>query len=147
MTITLYNMTSPENKIGKTMSAVYPSMTGHLKNECSRSNPVVRIEGNIDGMSSCNYMYIEDFGRYYFVTDIVSIRTDIVEVHGRVDVLESFKDSILNEKVILKRQRDNWNLYVEDGSFITYAKDKMYTVNFPAGFDQANCYVLVTAGY
>ena len=146
MNITLYNMTSPENKIGKSMTVVL-SLTGELRNGCSRSSPAIMIEADMGSLGNCNYMYIAEFERYYYVTDIISHRNDLVEVRGRVDVLESFKDSILNEKVILKRQRDNWNLYVEDGSFITYAKDKMYTVNFPAGFDQDNCYVLVTAGY
>lgn len=146
MNITLYNMTSEANCIGKTKTAVYPTMSGYLRNESSRNNPVITIEASAGGLSTCNYMYIEEFNRYYFVTDIVSVRTGVVDIYGKVDVLESFKTDILNSKVILKRQRDNWNLYLDDGSFLTYCNDYMYTINFSNGIGN-DTFVLVTAGH
>ena len=69
-----------------------------------------------------------------------------MDIYGKVDVLESFKTDILNSKVILKRQRDNWNLYLDDGSFLTYCNDYMYTINFSSGIDN-DTFVLVTAGH
>lgn len=142
MTITLYNMTSPEEKIGKTMTAVL-TMTGSLRNESGRTRPSILIEADIGDLSNVNYMRIEEFDRYYFVSEIESIRSGACRISGRVDVLESFKDSILNETVILKRQRNNWNLYINDGSLIAYENDKMYTVNFPTGIT-GKSFMLVT---
>lgn len=144
MNITLYNTSSPNNVIGKDLNLV-SNLTGYLREDCSRTAPVVRIEADISTLTGANYMRIAEFDRMYFIEDIVSIRAGICEIHGRVDVLESFKDDILNSTVILKRQQDNWNLYLDDGSFLTYCNDKMYTLNFPQGFE-GNTFVLVTTG-
>lgn len=144
MNITLYTTNSPQNQINKRLTTV-TSLSGYLRDDCSRGNPIIQIEADISTLNSVNYMYIPDFSRYYFVEDIVSIRAGICEIHGRVDVLESFKSDLLDARIILKRQRDNWNLYVDDGSFITYCDDKMYTLNFPGGFN-GNTFVLVTTG-
>ena len=144
MTITVYNNSSPSNKIGKSLSTI-STLSGNLRDNCSRTNPVVTIEADISSLNNANYIYISEFSRYYFITDIVSIRNGICEIHAKIDVLESFKTDILNSTVITKRQRDNWNLYVDDGSFITYSNDKMYTMNFPTAIDN-DTFVLVTAG-
>lgn len=143
MNITLYNMTSAKNVINKTM-AVITSLQGSLRNECSRTNPIVRIEADISSLNTANYLYIQEFSRYYYIEDITSIRNGICDIQARVDVLESFKDSILNEPVIIRRQRDNWNLYINDGSFISYENDLMYNVNFPTAIDGLS-YVLATS--
>ena len=144
MTINVYSTDSPQNQIGKSLSGV-DTLTGTLKENCSRSNPVILVEADMTTLTAANYMYITEFSRYYFIEDIVSVRNSLCEIHGRIDVLESFKTQILNSKVILKRQRDNWNLYLDDGSFMTYCNDLMYTMNFPQGFS-GNTFVLVTTG-
>lgn len=144
MNISLYNMTSPKNAINKNMTAVGNAMQGTLRNECSRTNPIIRIEADIADLNNANYMYILELGRFYFIEDIISIRNGICDIQARVDVLESFKGSILNDTVILKRQENNWNLYINDGAFISYDNDKMYTANFPAGIE-GRSYILATS--
>ena len=134
MTINVYSTDSPQNQIGKILSSV-DTLTGTLKENCSRSTPVILVEADMTTLTAANYMYITEFSRYYFIEDIVSVRNGLCEIHGRIDVLESFKTQILNSKVILKRQRDTWNLYLNDGSFLTYANDVMYTLNFPTSID------------
>ena len=132
MTVDVYNMKSAVNKIGKDYTLI-TTLTGNLKNDCGRTSPRILIEADMENLKKANYMYIPAFGRYYFINEITSIRDNICEIKGTVDVLESFKTDILNTNVILKRQRDNWNLYVNDGSFISYENDKMYNINFPSG--------------
>lgn len=145
MNITLYNTSSPNNVIGKSLNLV-SNLTGYLRDNCSRSQPIIRIEADISDLNNANYMRIAEFDRMYFIEDIVSIRAGICEIHGRVDVLESFKTDILNSTVIMKRQQDNWNLYLDDGSFLTYCNDIMYTKNFPNEIGN-DTFVLVTAGH
>lgn len=43
---------------------------------------------------NCNYCYIDETNRYYYVTDVEYLNRDIVRFHIKVDTLASFRDSI-----------------------------------------------------
>ena len=58
-----------------------------LKDGCSLTKPVFLLE--IDGRPSFNYIGYE--GRYYFVTDIRSVRNNIWEIEGEEDYLATWK--------------------------------------------------------
>lgn len=108
---------------------------GTLRNESSILDPVILIERSLDDVATCNYMTIESFGnRSYFINDIVSVRNDIVEVHGHVDVLTTYKDGIRKNSGITYRQETDWNLYLDDGSFKAYQNPRIQTLEFPTGF-------------
>ena len=70
MTINVYSTNSPQNQIGKSLSGV-DTLTGTLKENCSRSNPVILVEADMTSLTAANYMYITEFSRYYFIEDIV----------------------------------------------------------------------------
>lgn len=53
---------------------------------------------------SSNYCYIEDFGRYYYITDITCVAEKIWEVSMTCDVLMSFKEEILELDAFVLRQ-------------------------------------------
>lgn len=103
MQVVLYNQMYENNVVDKRVSGGM-ILDVKLKENCSVQNPVILIKsGNI---SSMNYMYIEEFKRYYFITDIVCVRNEIWEVHGKVDVLNSFKNGIRQNKAIILRTED-----------------------------------------
>lgn len=118
---------------------------GVLKDETSIINPVIRIEADLSDIAMCNYMTIDTFGRKYFITDIKSITSDIVEISGHVDVLSTYADGIRKNTGITYRQQNNWNLYLDDGSFKTYQDPKIALKLFPNGFN-AQRFVLAVAG-
>lgn len=64
-----------------------------FKNGCSMLNPTLLLELNSNDFPSYTGFKIED--RYYFVTDIRSVRNNLFEVSGRVDVLATYKSNIL----------------------------------------------------
>lgn len=77
-------------------STLQPTLTKSvnciLKDGCSILDPVLIFErANIT--HTYNYVYIADFGRYYFVTDIQYINAQIV-YYCQVDPLASFKTEI-----------------------------------------------------
>lgn len=135
---------SEDNKINKSLSSI-TTLSGNLKNECSIINPTIIVEGSIDTFKNCNYMRISNFGRSYFVTNIRSLRNNLVEISGKVDVLQSFASSILSNSAIIKRQETDWNLYIDDGSLHLYANPIITTHTFPNGFGQ-NEFLLAVAG-
>lgn len=53
-------------------------------------DPVLTFEIPMANIVDVNYLYIEDFKRYYYITHLRSIRTGLVEVSCHVDVLMSF---------------------------------------------------------
>ena len=62
-----------------------------LKSGTSFISPTLLL--NISGKPDYNYLSFE--GRYYFITDIVSVRQDLWEISAGVDVLATYKTEIL----------------------------------------------------
>lgn len=143
MTIEIYRNKSDERKVVKEL-ADKTELTGTFRNESSIYNPVVRVQWT-QSANKINYMYIPDYDRYYYITDIVRVRDEIVDIKGRTDVLMSFKDEILNMTGIVKRSASNWNLYLDDGSLKVYNNPMVTTKEFPTGFT-AREFILAVAG-
>ena len=123
------------------------TLTGTLRNETSVTNPTIVIEANINDIAESNYFYIPQFHRYYFMTDIRSIRNGLVEISGHCDVLTTaLKLGDLKKCMgIVKKQESQWNLYLNDGSFKVYQDPIVTTELFPNGFNNFQ-YVLAVAG-
>lgn len=144
MTVTLYNNTSDNNVLSKNLTQI-TSVSGSLRNESSLLYPDIRIEAGAGSFANVNYMYISDFGRYYYITDIISERNNIVRVKGKVDPLMTYASQIRGCTGIVRRQQNNYNLYIDDGSLMTYANDKVFTKGFSGGFSSES-YVLLVSG-
>lgn len=144
MTIDFYKNHSEKNKLDKDLTSV-TSMTGELKENCSIIDPVIKIVGNVGTFAAVNYMYIAEFGRYYFINNVISINNDICEVHAHVDVLSTYKDQIRAQNAIVSRQERKWNLYLNDGAFKTYQNPYIITKAFSSGFTSQH-FVLTVAG-
>lgn len=147
-TINLMKNTSATNVVDKEVTQVSQG-TGALKQGCSISDPVIMFETDDNSIwpRSTNYMYIEEFGRYYYVTNIISVHMNLWEVHGHVDVLMSFKEAIRAQTAIVARQESQYNLYLDDGIFMTYQNPKIQTKFFsnPTPFETQE-FVLIVAG-
>lgn len=144
-TIKLQTNTSSNNTMTKMVNDVL-TCDGALREGSSVIDPVITIEGDLSTISKTNYMTISEFGRSYFITNIKTIRNNIVEISGHVDVLSSFADEIKKNKGIVKRQENVWNLYIDDGSFKTYQNPLVLTKSFPSGFSSSQSFVLAVAG-
>ena len=136
---------SENNRMNKNIQQLY-SYDGILKEDVSIIDPTILIEQHIQLLGGANYMYIESLGRYYYITDLVSISYTLTEVHGHVDVLMSFKDYIALNGGIIKRSQNDWNLYLNDGSFKVYQYRTYSTYQFPNAFPADNDLVLAVAG-
>ena len=144
MTIDFYKNHSEKNRLDKVLTSV-TSMTGELKEDCSIIDPIIKIVGNVGTFAAVNYMYIPEFGRYYFINNVISVNNDICEVHAHVDVLSTYKDQIRAQNAIVSRQERKWNLYLNDGVFKTYQNPYIITKAFSSGFTSQH-FVLTVAG-
>lgn len=146
MTLGLYENKSDEKVVNKSITQL-ETYEGFLKASSSITNPVIQIEGvfNIYNNGNVNYMYLPDYRRFYYITDIIQIRANLVEIHGRVDVLMSFKDELKSCKGILRKGENNYNMYLDDGSLKVFQNKQLQMLKFPSGFPSEN-FILVMAG-
>ena len=142
--VTLQRNNSERNKLTKDISEIL-TVSGELKTETSIIDPVIIIECDLSAVTGCNYISIPAFGRSYFVNNIRSIRTGLVEFSCHVDVLSTFASEIREKTKIVRKQENNWNLYLNDGSFKIYQNPNVLTKAFPSGFTTQE-FVLAVAG-
>lgn len=116
MDFALYYVTAPNNQLDKMSSgAVVEGYSGPATIDVSVMNPTLIIEDASFNFKNANYIYIIDYGRAYYIEDIVvSTAQNIISVKLREDVLQTFKDDILQLNAIVERQSNNYNMYLPD---------------------------------
>lgn len=144
MTLTLYINNSDDRVVSKNLTQIV-SYDGTLRVESSIHDPVINIQANVSDLATCNYFYISEFGRYYYITDIRSIRSNICEISGRCDVLMTYATQIKACSGIYNRNENSWNLYLDDGALRVYNNPMILTKEFPSGFS-GGAFVLAVAG-
>jgi hypothetical protein len=87
----------------------------------------------------CNYAWSEDTLRYYYVTD-VTMSQNYVLLTCHVDVLNTFKLTLADKNVIIKRASKwdyyrntpfNYNKYLNDDKFKAYSAEMNRSIAFP----------------
>lgn len=143
MQITMYKNFSDNNVISKTLGQPI-TLTGNLRNESNVIDPNIRIE--VENPALYNYAYIPEFGRYYYITDMRSIRTNLWELSMHVDVLMSFADAIRALPVIVSNAEYDDSRYMTGPQWATTVKSKTDVINFPSGLLDSGEYILITSG-
>ena len=144
-TIQLYNNNSEPERIGKSLSATQ-SFTGSLKDQTSIINPSILV--NSAGVPQGNYARINAFGRYYFITDIISVRNELWEIKMHVDVLQTYASQIRACGALISRQEYSFNSYLKDDLVPLSNDNRQYIYKFDNGkeFKINNIVLAVNAG-
>lgn len=129
MTIRLYQNLSEPNVVNKNLLPL-GVLDGTLREATSVLNPTFNIQ-YIDLILNVNYIYVEEFKRYYFVGDIASVVNNLWSLSCHVDVLTTYKDYLSELSAIIARQENNYNLYLEDDKFLINAQRIYWTKAFP----------------
>lgn len=144
MEIHLYVNSSEKNQLGKTLSSELV-LTGNLRDEASVTNPVILIQA--DNVSGYNYAYVKEFNRYYFIRNMVSVRTGLWRIELSVDVLESYKTEIKKLSVILRdTETTGATNYLSGDVWKTNVKETTNIINFSGGLSDTGEFILITAG-
>lgn len=141
MTIKLYSNTSDKIVVDKSITQVGADITGTLREDCSIIDPIIKMETNPIGS---NYAYISEFGRYYYINNIVCVG-NLFEVHMHVDVLKTYAAGIRSNNAVVSRQEKQYNLYLQDGVFKEQANPHYEIKQFPSGFTSFN-FILAVSG-
>ena len=114
MEIQFLHFSGARNEIRKTYTTV-ATFNGNFRNDVDIKNPIFTVNTtNTNIFNTVNSFYIPAFSRYYFLESFNILRTGIVEIRAHVDVLSSFKDSILQNSCIVKRGEKLFNAYLPD---------------------------------
>lgn len=146
MTVTLYNAKIKPRALVKERTQI-ASGSGSLKESTDIENPTIARLALTSAPSQANYMYIPEFGRYYFITEKSADPTNgLWNISGHVDVLTSMWPQLQNQGAILRRQTQKFNLYLDDPMFPIQANRSPQIINFPRGFtsSQKGACVVVT---
>lgn len=109
----LYQNTAERNRVDKTDYLSYQgSLKGALRAECSLTSPVITLE--LYDIPTFNYVYIDKFQRWYYVTDITSLRTNLWAISLAVDVLMTYKDGIKMCSAFIDRNENSFDPLIVD---------------------------------
>ena len=141
--IVLMNNQEELNKISKSPVTVM-TLNGTLREETDLVDPVINIEYN-GTLTNVNYMYIQEFSRYYFITKIESVRNNLWRIYAHCDVLKTYSEAILGTPCVVARSENRYNLYLNDSAFKAYSNPRLQIAKFPQKFTGED-YVLIMKG-
>lgn len=152
MTIKLYTITDDKRKVVKIADyeQVTPlaTLTAHFKADVDILDPVLEVEYSAN-IAAANYFYVPDWGRCYFIIGITT-GAQRCYVSGHVDVLQSYKDSILDLQCVIARQEQkdskHSNGYLNDPMWINLQPPRTIIYEFPQKFHQEGNYVIAVGG-
>lgn len=136
--ITLYSCTAQPNKLDKfdflTERAV---KNGYMKDANSISSPTLVLNYTADALET-NYVYIEEFHRYYFVKDKIVEPGKRIELQLAVDVLMSFYGAIRNLQIYVERTGDAniQDTYIQDNLYVPKQYTESFIFEFPYNFNR-----------
>lgn len=149
MTIKLYKIKDDRRQLEKTLNAetLQRTMNGKLKSDCSIMDPIIEITYDTV-IAGCNYMYIDDFERYYHINNI-EVGAQRAIIHAHVDVLQTYALQIKQLECVIERQKDpgKCDLYLTDKAFKAENRHIVSIRKFSGSFNKSNAsYVLTTGG-
>lgn len=113
--IKTYNYSGETSRVDKTdYFTPISTISGVLRGEASLLNFNVLIQS--DTVPNFNYCYIDKFKRYYYVTEPVSVRQNLWEMTMQVDVLMTYKDSLLKCEGYIDRNEYIQNKMIIDNN-------------------------------
>lgn len=111
--IKVFKNSAEPNRVDKSEYLKYISdISGVMREGGSISSMSIRFQS--ETRPNFNYVYIEEFGRYYFVSNIEFVVNNLWEIQIDVDVLMTYKRGIRNLVAFVDRNEFNKNPYILD---------------------------------
>lgn len=117
-----------KRKLDKKFTKLHKNVKANINYPCSYVDPVFIVASSLVE-SNTNYVWCDDFNRYYFVNDIIQ-KGDIAEIHCHVDVLMSYAGQISNLKTNIARCEQSgeygYNPLFADEKILTTVKRRLH---------------------
>ena len=141
----LYITKDAANVINKTLQSV-AVVPVTLKGKLDVLNPTISLHITDDlatKMLSCNYCYIDEFKRYFFINDI-KVLGKVVELSLEVDVLETYRSEILTSECVYNSRISvgDYNAVIGD----VESREVVTATQSNVTLDDGNTVLLATVG-
>ena len=108
-----YKSSAEQNRVDKTNFLTADMIiSGVLREASSLIHPSITFTSDI--IPKFNYVYIPLFNRYYYVTDITSIKNKLWQMSLTVDVLMTYKEALLACTGYIDRNENEYNGLIPD---------------------------------
>jgi hypothetical protein len=111
--IELLNCTDDKVVVPKMYSDVM-SIDCEVYEDCTIINPVIKIKNDSFDFKYINYVFIPDFGRYYFIDNYSIVDGFYLILNLSVDALNSFWNELKENKLHIVRNEYLYNMYLYD---------------------------------
>lgn len=128
MICALYTNYSDNRVIDKRITQI-AEISGKIKGDCLMTAPTIIIQNR--DMTNVNYLYINDFNRYYYISEIKVMTGGVIELSCKVDVLMSFKTEIKQLKVNILRYENTAPTFLADTRIPLYSDTVQKVIEFP----------------
>ena len=109
-----YKSSAEQNRVDKTNFLTADMLiSGVLREASSLIHPSITFTSDI--IPTFNYVYIPIFNRYYYVTDITSIKNKLWQMSLTVDVLMTYKEALSACTGYIDRNENEYNSLIPDG--------------------------------
>lgn len=144
MKITLYNTTSENNRLVKSLTKILDIENAKVLSSNNLLNLQIFIKRDlISDFNKVNYLYIDSYKRYYFVD--VTIENGFLVLNCSIDVLMTYKSAILNLSATVTRNENLKNGYLEDKNYNIMSYENIVCKTFPNGLTNDSI-ILMTVG-
>lgn len=117
VTMELYQLNCESIRVDKSGYIVLiKTIYGNFKEITSITSPSIIIA--YDEVINFNYVYIPQLSRYYFVEEVISVRKGLWQLRLKVDVLMTYKTTILQQKGYISRCAFEYNFDIVDNERI-----------------------------
>lgn len=128
MSITVSFATGSKRDNSTRQLSMTSSYECNFKNGCSMLNPTLLLEISSSTFPDFTAFKIEN--KYYTVTDIRSVRNNLFEVSGEIDVLATYKNAIGATTEYVTRSSSAYNLDILDTMYPTSASTSITQIEF-----------------
>ena len=148
MHVSFYNYTGANNVINKNLGAS-TLIECNMEVATTQINPIVQVTfpdttppSTLDynycivTLGSTNYPYFID------LNNVVNIGKGVFNVPMTLDLLEFYKNNILDSTAIIERSATSYNMYLRDDLYSAYGYPLLGCKEFPNGFSNDYTYLL-----
>lgn len=135
MTINLYSTGDNPKTVTKTLTAI-SSVQGRAAQPCNILHPELILSGDSTvNAINANYVYVPDFGRYYFVKDHTTDTAARIILSCEVDPLMSWAAGIKASKQLVTRSESvGMPTYTPDDQYLLKPNKDIKVIAFEGGY-------------
>lgn len=143
MRIRVGSISADNRKLDKGFTGGTPFNDVATKHPCSVINPTFILK-RFGGFADCNYLYCEDFGRYYYINNITVLEGGRIQLDCTVDVLYTYKSAIEAISAYIERSSNGTANYLADSNIPLDSRTTIQNLQFTGGNSFGDGYYVLT---